>query len=270
MMQTELLLGRKSCDHTWLACALIAAAFIAAAMIAFPYDRLVIDTGVMRGFPLYHTFIGRVLRLTGKFDVVVVFGLLICWATDDRRTLWRLILAAALMGLVVTLTKQYVGRIRPDGHARSFPSGDTAAAFMWATLLAFRSRKLAPVGFLAAAAVGALRVAADRHFPSDVFVGAGVGLACGSLAVRAVRQFVPRWISAVMTVRWSGWVVAGIFALYVGLKAFSDAYILALAASILPAVAPALIRGRLSGRRRGLPANGDEYAEDPGDGGCGS
>jgi membrane-associated phospholipid phosphatase len=82
----------------------------------------------------------------------------------------------------------------PDSQ-RSFPSGHTAAAFAVATsYLVVSGRQQAPhrtrnalLLFAGAVAVGALRVAAGRHFPTDVLGGAIVGAAIG-WAVPTLRR----------------------------------------------------------------------------------
>jgi membrane-associated phospholipid phosphatase len=83
-------------------------------------------------------------------------------------------------------------RIGPDcaDGCRSFPSGDTAAAFaLVAVALAADSR----LGMAAALVVGSLvaasRVAAGRHFLSDVLV---TGLATTFLVLLLFRLLVPR------------------------------------------------------------------------------
>ncbi len=77
-------------------------------------------------------------------------------------------------------------------NRRSFPSGHTAAAFAVATSYAVMAhRQHLPHAtrndvllFSGAAGVGALRVAAGRHFVTDVLGGAVVGAAVGWLTAR--------------------------------------------------------------------------------------
>jgi membrane-associated phospholipid phosphatase len=104
------------------------------------------------------------------------------------------------------LLKAAVGRARPvlytDGapevahvkeNVRSFPSGHASVAFSLATTywLARRDISGSPgvaawLGLAAAAGVGVMRVAAGRHFPSDVVAGALLGTASGVI-VHAVK-----------------------------------------------------------------------------------
>jgi membrane-associated phospholipid phosphatase len=77
----------------------------------------------------------------------------------------------------------------PSDDNLSFYSGHTSLAFAIAassgTISVMRGYRLAPlvlgVGLLSAASVGYLRIAADKHYFSDVMVGAVVGSAVGAL-----------------------------------------------------------------------------------------
>jgi membrane-associated phospholipid phosphatase len=121
------------------------------------------------------------------------------------RRLVRVAACAVSAGLAADLIKLFVSRTRPvdlrsaiDGMAslsdvlphwnremlfhcsrQSFPSGHTAVAFA----LAFGLSQLFPKGravfFILASMVGLQRIIAGRHFPTDVLVGAAVGLSFG-------------------------------------------------------------------------------------------
>ena len=80
-----------------------------------------------------------------------------------------------------TLLKRATHTLRPDGSSyTSFPSGHTTQAFAAATFLSeeYKDRyKWMPyASYTAASSVGLLRVANNRHYISDVLVGAGIGL----------------------------------------------------------------------------------------------
>lgn len=83
----------------------------------------------------------------------------------------------------------FFGRFDPDDKGRyvSFPSGHTATAFALATVVAMRYRDEPWVPVLAytvAGSVGLSRMALDRHWASDVLVGAVLGHAIARLVVR--------------------------------------------------------------------------------------
>ncbi len=103
---------------------------------------------------------------------------------------WQLLvtdaMATAMMVAVVNGLKYSVDRTRPDGEGGGFPSGHTATAFMGATLLAHeyghKSVWIPIAGYSVAMATGVLRVLNNRHYVSDVLVGAAIGIASAELA----------------------------------------------------------------------------------------
>ncbi|MDO5639561.1 MAG: phosphatase PAP2 family protein [Neisseria sp.] len=65
----------------------------------------------------------------------------------------------------------------------SFPSGHTAAAFVFATLVAAFYPLLAPFAYTLAALIGLSRVMLGVHYPSDIAAGALLGVACCEAAL---------------------------------------------------------------------------------------
>ena len=85
------------------------------------------------------------------------------------------------LGIIVNGIKYTVRCPRPDGSANnSFPSGHTATTFMGAELVRIEYGEdhpwIAVGAYTMATAVGVLRVYNDRHWFTDVFAGAGVGI----------------------------------------------------------------------------------------------
>lgn len=121
---------------------------------------------------------------------VVVFGTLLviaCFTGAAGPATAREALAAFVpTNLVVEGTKRLIGRPRPDGDRKrsnsSFPSSHAANAFTLAAVFARRWRRAAPVFWIGAAAIALSRVYLNRHFASDVLVGAAIGIACAWLA----------------------------------------------------------------------------------------
>lgn len=83
------------------------------------------------------------------------------------------------LGMVYAL-KKITNKTRPDGSKYSFPSGHTANAFAGATLVSMeygKDYKWVPyAAYGVAATVGAMRIANNRHYISDVLFGAGLGI----------------------------------------------------------------------------------------------
>lgn len=90
--------------------------------------------------------------------------------------------SVAVMTLITNATKYSVKRERPDGRAfNSYPSGHTATSFMCAHMLQKEygetvSPWIGVAGYGIAATTGIFRVAANRHWCSDIMGGAAIGI----------------------------------------------------------------------------------------------
>lgn len=89
--------------------------------------------------------------------------------------------SAGLMAVGVNSLKYSCRVMRPDGSSRnSFPSGHTATAFMTATMLhkeyGHRSPWYSIGGYTVATVTGVTRQLNNRHWMSDIMVGAGIGI----------------------------------------------------------------------------------------------
>jgi len=119
----------------------------------------------------------------GRREIVLglLLGVALLSGPAGPATAREALFALVPANLVVDGIKWSVRRTRPDGDRKpgnsSFPSGHAAGAFALAMTLSRRWRKLAPVFFLAAGLVAFSRIYLNRHFASDVLVGAMIGLA---------------------------------------------------------------------------------------------
>ena len=107
-------------------------------------------------------------------------------ATGESRTNkyseigFDLIRAELVSQAVVHGMKYSVRRDRPTGECCAFPSGHAATAFAAASVLERHlGYRASWPALVAATYVGASRLVDNRHFLSDVMMGAGVGLASG-------------------------------------------------------------------------------------------
>ncbi|HMJ69251.1 MAG TPA: phosphatase PAP2 family protein [Cyclobacteriaceae bacterium] len=91
-----------------------------------------------------------------------------------------LVQSEVIMIALVRPLKQITHEARPDGSSHSFPSGHTAQAFLAATFLhkefGHKSIWYSVGGYTMATAVGMCRMVSNRHWASDVLVGAGIGI----------------------------------------------------------------------------------------------
>jgi hypothetical protein len=104
----------------------------------------------------------------------------------------NMVISSVGTGIIVHSFKRLIGKERPDGSSNhSFPSGHTSNTFVGATVLYHEFKESTPVyaysGFLISSATGGLRVMNNRHWVSDVVVGAGVAI----LVTNLVYHFEP-------------------------------------------------------------------------------
>lgn len=116
---------------------------------------------------------------------VAMLGMKACGV--QGRSSWGRMLTSDLFSVItmaatVNLIKSTVNVRRPDGSSNnSFPSGHTATAFMTATMIhkeygLTRSPWYSVGAYTIAAATGISRQMNNRHWLSDVMVGAGIGI----------------------------------------------------------------------------------------------
>lgn len=124
--------------------------------------------------------------------------------SPKTKTTARLTTDAVINAIVLSQTgKALTGRARPsvageageftgpsvDDKFASFPSGHTATAFAAARVLAVRHPKQRWLYYGLASLVGLARVHVSAHFPSDVVVGAGVGIYAADQAMREKHNY---------------------------------------------------------------------------------
>ena len=88
--------------------------------------------------------------------------------------------------------KTAYGTKPPSSTYTSFPSGHTTLAFAAATVFAmeYRDRPLVPIiSYSAASLIGLSRITENKHWASDVFVGAVVGYLCGKQVVNNYHRY---------------------------------------------------------------------------------
>jgi len=131
--------------------------------------------------PNFKTHIDNYLQYS---PIAVVYGLdaMGIKAKNDFANRSAILVKGELMMLAtVGLIKNKAGQLRPDGSDRqSLPSGHTAQAFATATFLAQEYKDRLPwmpyAAYGLASTVGVMRMANNRHYVSDVLLGAGIGI----------------------------------------------------------------------------------------------
>ncbi|WP_321426490.1 phosphatase PAP2 family protein [uncultured Bacteroides sp.] len=132
--------------------------------------------------PSFHLHYDDYLQL---FPAVAMIGMKI--GGVKGRSSWERMLASdafsvAIMAAAVNTLKSSAKEMRPDGsNNKSFPSGHTATAFMAATMMhkeyGLTCSPWYSVGAYSVAAItGITRELNNKHWMSDVMVGAGIGV----------------------------------------------------------------------------------------------
>ncbi len=151
------------------------------------FNDLNIKQDVTTNYTGFHTTVDDYLRLAA---IPFLYGLDFVGVkakTDFRNRTAILIKAEVIMAVSVTLLKNGTNVIRPDGtESTSFPSGHSAQAFLGAVMIhreyGHKSMWYPVVAYTVATSVGVLRVLNNRHYTSDVLVGAGIGMLSAHLA----------------------------------------------------------------------------------------
>jgi membrane-associated phospholipid phosphatase len=159
----------------------------AVALLASPFDESLTYSASCSTF-LKTTF-GRWARVAGQEWVLgggAVATYLIGRAAGQPRLAAMggdLVESQLLSGTATFALKHAIRRGRPDGEARSFPSGHAAGTFAAATVIQRHfGVKAAIPAFSAAAIVSAARLQANSHYPTDIIIGAALGVLSGRAA----------------------------------------------------------------------------------------
>lgn len=133
------------------------------------------------------TGVGRPQLVLGVLLAIAAFG-----GPAGQATARHAVLAMIPTNLVVEGAKRAINRTRPDGDRKrsnaSFPSSHAANAFTIAWALSRRWPRWTVCFLLFAATVAFSRIYLNRHFLSDVLVGAAVGVVCAWAAERLIRR----------------------------------------------------------------------------------
>lgn len=151
------------------------------------FNDLSVRDDVVSNHPNFHTTVDDYLSLAA---IPFVYGLDFFGVkakTDIKNRTAILIKAEAMMLISVNILKRGTHVVRPDGtDSKSFPSSHTAQAFLGAVMIqreyGHKSIWYPVAAYTVATSVGVLRVLNNRHYTSDVLVGAGIGMLSAHIA----------------------------------------------------------------------------------------
>jgi membrane-associated phospholipid phosphatase len=136
---------------------------------------------IQNAYPKFHTNADDILQF---MPLVAVYGLNLIGVKGKNNFIDRTLIYMMSVTMAEITTdglKNKTHILRPDSSDyRSFPSGHTTNAFVCATFL-FNEYKEVSIwygvaGYSVATATGVLRMLNNKHWMSDVLVGAGVGI----------------------------------------------------------------------------------------------
>lgn len=142
--------------------------------------------------PLFHNHIDDYLQYAPALAVYALNAFGNKGKNDWKNRTLLLIKSELLMTAVVFPIKKLSRQLRPDSsNYRSFPSGHTAQAFVAATFFhkefGHKSIWYSVGAYTVATAVGTLRILNNKHWISDVLVGAGIGILSTNLVYHSHR-----------------------------------------------------------------------------------
>lgn len=150
---------------------------------------------IQKHFPNFQTNLDNPLLIAPYVELAAANLFNVKSNHDFLNTTILILKAEAIFAVTVFGLKQVSNQERPNKEDReSMPSGHTAQAFLAASILNSELKHKSPwygIGaYTIATSVGAFRMLNNKHWQSDVFVGAGIGMLSSHLAYLSHRN---RW-----------------------------------------------------------------------------
>ncbi len=159
------------------------------------YSSYEVREDIMERQPNFDTWLDNPLLVAPYVELAIVNLLNVRSNNDLINTSLVTLKAEALMAAMVFGLKEITNLERPNGEDnKAMPSGHTAQAFLAASIvhteLRHHSQWYGVGAYTIATSVGAIRMLKNKHWQSDVFVGAGIGILSSHLSYLSHRN---RW-----------------------------------------------------------------------------
>jgi len=159
------------------------------------YSSYAAQRDLRQNFPNFQTNLDDYLIFAPFVELALAYGLQVKGNHDFLNTGILILKAETINAIAVFGLKSMTKQVRPNGeNSFSLPSGHTAHAFLAASIihseLRHRSQWYGIGAYTIATSVGALRMLNNKHWQSDVFAGAGIGILSSHLAYLSHRN---RW-----------------------------------------------------------------------------
>ena len=176
----------KKSKKRWKGAALISTGLITTGLVmavvpeSVPFCKYTVRDEILETYPGFST---KLDNYTQFLPGVAVFGLKAAGVKSRSDLLNQgiiLVKSQLLQSTIVRTLKEITNIERPNGNGNhSMPSGHTAEAFQLATMLDMEYRDvslwISAAGYATATATGVMRMLNNKHWDSDVLVGAGIG-----------------------------------------------------------------------------------------------
>lgn len=146
----------------------------------------------LNSFALKYLWLDVVAIFFARYFGWVLVGILILFLIKNFKKYWKMVatvfVSAILARFIITevirwlwsRTRPFIGEeinlLLPHRLTGSFPSGHAAFFFALSLIVYFYNKKAGILFFIASALIGVSRVFSGLHWPSDILVGAIVGL----------------------------------------------------------------------------------------------
>lgn len=159
------------------------------------YSSYDVRDDILRHNPNFDSGLDNVLLVAPYVELAIVNLLQVKSNNDFVNTALVTLKAEAVMAAMVFGLKEITKLERPNGEDdKSMPSGHTAQAFLAASIvhteLRHHSQWYGVGAYGIATSVAAMRMLKNKHWQSDVFVGAGIGILSSHLSYLSHRN---RW-----------------------------------------------------------------------------
>ncbi|MBB6611555.1 phosphatase PAP2 family protein [Pontibacter sp. Tf4] len=150
---------------------------------------------ILEAYPNFDTWLDNPLLVAPYVELALVNLLQVKSNNDFVNTALVTLKAEAVMAALVFGLKEVTKLERPNGEDnKAMPSGHTAQAFLAASIvhteLRHHSQWYGVGAYGIATSVAAMRMLKNKHWQSDVFVGAGIGILSSHLSYLSHRN---RW-----------------------------------------------------------------------------
>lgn len=128
----------------------------------------------------FHTRVDDLLQFSPIAILSIADAIGLKTENDLKTQAKNVVIITAANYAIVKSLKIITNETRPNGSSHSFPSGHTSNAFALAGMLHHELKESSPIlsysGYVFATTTGVFRVLNNKHWVSDVLVGAGVGM----------------------------------------------------------------------------------------------